>query len=714
MARVVKLIFAACAVAAGAAALHGLFAPGRETSFWLVLLGALALCGMALLLRGLLRAHGKTRSLLASTAELRSLTERLESSLATVSAMNAQLYESEARYKGLLDSQGDAIVRRGPDGRLTFANEAFYKLFALTAEDSLGRIFAPELHPDCRERQFGKLANMRNGRVRYDQHLLTAQGWRWISWEDYPICDAHGRLMEVQSVGRDITERKALEQALADERDKAEAASHAKSGFLAAMSHEIRTPMNGVLGMARLLLETGLNPEQKSYVEAMDQSGRSLLSLIDDILDFSKIESGMVSLQDEDAELAALISGVAELLAPRAHAKGIELVSVMAPDFPQCVRIDADRLRQILINLVGNAIKFTETGGVRIDATIVETKARQFMHFAVRDTGVGVPERKRKAIFEEFVQADSSHGRRFGGSGLGLAICKRLVGAMGGEIGMEAGDGAGSVFWFTLPANIVRAGDNSSPLAGLNVSIVSRNALLRGGLAAQVRNGGANIVPPRERPDTILIDAGAADIPDLPAEPPHGPRAIVLLTPGARGWLPELKAMGFAGYLVKPVRASSLGTWLFEEGAIEAETPARPLRAVKSRHALKILLAEDNPINAMLTRELLRRRGHVVHEVTSGSDAVAAAACEEFDLVLTDIHMPGLDGVEAARRIRENETAAKRQRIPIVALTADAMETGKRACQDAGMDGFLTKPVDPAELDMILSNLFPAAHNAAA
>jgi PAS domain S-box-containing protein len=714
LARVGKLIFGLGALAMSVIALHDIVAHGRLTLFSPWLLGAFALLGLGLLFMGLMRARGKTRMLLATAAEMRSITERLESSLATVSAMNAQLYESEARYKGLVDSQGDAIARRGPDAKLTFANEAFYKLFGLTPEDSLGRIFAPELHPDCRVRQFGKFPIGNKGRARYDQHLLTAHGWRWISWEDCLICDADGRLIEVQSVGRDITDRKVLENAFREARDKAEAASRAKSGFLATMSHEIRTPMNGVLGMARLLLETGLSPEQQSYVEAMDQSGRSLLSLIDDILDFSKIESGMVTLEDQDVELGPLISGVAELLCPRAHAKGIELVSVIAPGFPECVRIDGDRLRQILINLVGNAVKFTETGGVRIDASLGEASGRKYMRFEVRDTGVGVPEQKRKAIFNEFVQADSSHARRFGGSGLGLAISRRLVNAMGGEIGMEPAEGGGSIFWFTLPAAILREGKISHPLAGLNVSVLSRNALLREALAAQIRHAGGTIVGPRAHPDTILIDAGAADIPDLPAEPSRGIRSLVLLTPGARGWLPELKAMAFDGYLVKPVRASSLATWLFEVVAIEENLPARELRPMGSNHALKILLAEDNPISALLTRELLRRRGHQVREVASGGDAVVAAASDEFDLVLTDIHMPGLDGVEAARRIREDEKRANRRRVPIVALTADAMETGKRACQDAGMDGFLTKPVDPAELDMILANLFPAAHNAAA
>ncbi|HUJ04021.1 MAG TPA: ATP-binding protein, partial [Rhizomicrobium sp.] len=454
-------------LAVGGAALADLLAHGRVTLFSPLFLVAFALLGVGVLFLGLLRARERARTLQATTAELRILTERLESSLAAVSAINARLHESEARYKGLVDSLGDVIARRGPDGRLTYANDAFLTLFGLSAEHSIGNIVAPELHPESHAKQFGKLGDMHNGRARYDQHVLTASGWRWISWEDYPILNEKGELVEVQSVGRDITERKTLEDALAGARDRAEAASHAKSRFLATMSHEIRTPMNGVLGMARLLLETGLHPEQQSYVEAIEQSGRSLLSLIDDILDFSKIESGVVTLEEEEVELQSLIAGVAELLGPRARAKGIELVAVTAPDLPETVSSDAGRMRQILTNLVGNAVKFTETGGVRIDAKLVERDEQTLIRFEVRDTGVGVPADKRKDIFSEFVQADSSHARRFGGSGLGLAISKRLVGAMGGEIGLEPVRGGGSLFWFTLPVRILREGKIRRPLEGV-------------------------------------------------------------------------------------------------------------------------------------------------------------------------------------------------------------------------------------------------------
>jgi len=726
------------ALALGATALTDIILHGGLTLFSPLLLAAIAILGVGLLFTGLLGASGRANALQTRTGELGLLAERLENSLATVSAINARLHESEVRYKGLVDAQGDAIFRRAPDSRLTYANDSFFKLFGLNAHTAIGRPFAPELHPDSRAPFFASFARLENGKATecYDQHIRTIYGYRWIAWEDYAVRDASGRLIEVQSVGRDITERKALEDALTEARDRAEAASRAKSGFLATMSHEIRTPMNGVLGMARLLLETGMQPEQKSYAEAIQQSGEALLTLIEDILDFSKIESGTLTLDEDEVEPRQIVEGVVELLGPRAHAKGIELVCVVAPDAPGVIRADGLRLRQVLTNLVGNAVKFTDKGGVRVDLRVDKSRERNYLRFEVRDTGVGVPTEMRVEIFDEFVQADSTHARRFGGSGLGLAISKRLVEAMEGAIGVDPAPGGGSVFWFTVPSIVVQDAQADDQLAGIKVAIVSRNSVLREGLIAQIQATGGEVVPlglpsveaaPAKHADVVLIDAGTANEPDLPAWPDTSLRSIILLAPGARGKLSELKAMGFAGYLVKPVRQPSLTQCILMKDSPASQaatgeipppiaskkmrtTPAaqtgdvRPEAAVQG---LKILLAEDNPINAMLIRELLRRRGYQVSEVASGLDAVKAAQDDQFDLVLTDIHMPGCDGVEAARRIRAAEKASGRTRTPIVALTADALETGKRACQEAGMDGFLTKPVDPAELDSVLIELFP-------
>ncbi len=735
IARAGLVLFGLGALTAGAASIISTYGEGRLTLVSPLLLAAFALGGVALLYAGLLEAHGKARALQDRTSELGSLTEKLEASLATVSAINGRLHASEARYKGLVDAQGDAILRRSPDSRLTYANDAFFKLFGLEPQSAVGQPFAPELHPKSRAPHFGSFAGLETGKVRarYDQYVRTAFGWRWIAWEDYAIRDPHGQLIEIQSVGRDITERKALEDALTDARDKAEAASRAKSGFLATMSHEIRTPMNGVLGMARLLSETQLAPEQHTYVNAIEQSGESLLSLIEDILDFSKIESGAITLEEDEVEPRAIVEGIVELLAPRAHAKGIEITAVVAPDTPGAILADGIRLRQILTNLVGNAVKFTEKGGVRVEVCPAQGRGGQLLRFEVRDTGVGIPCEMRQEIFNEFVQADSTHARRFGGSGLGLAISKRLVATMEGEIGVDPEAGGGSLFWFTLPAMVIREANRCEDLFGRRIALVTRNPVLREGLAAQIRNAGGEAVPLEYETafehgrsidaDVVFIDAGTQSEVALPAWPHPDLRSVVLLTPAARGKLGELRVKGFKAYLVKPVRQSSLVERLRAQAdaiTTDAEIPIRATQASshfaadppnvavqRSPRPLNVLLAEDNSVNALLTRELLRRRGHTVQEVLSGEAAISVLAEATFDLVLTDIHMPGLDGVEAARRIRQAEIASGRRRTPIVALTADALETGKQACQDAGMDGFLTKPIDPAELDAMIAKLFP-------
>jgi CheY-like chemotaxis protein len=346
-----------------------------------------------------------------------------------------------------------------------------------------------------------------------------------------------------------------------------------------------------------------------------------------------------------------------------------------------------------------------------------------------------VPREKRGVIFDEFVQADSSHARRFGGTGLGLAISKRLVVAMGGTIGVDAAAGGGSDFWFSIPANVLRRAEpiEAARLNGRTVAIVTRNVVLREGLTAQVRAAGGNVasmwiagMETDTALDAVIIDAGTSAEPDLPTWPDERVRSIVLIAPEARGRLEELKQMGFAAYLVKPVRRQTLA----DRVVIRTDMIVLPARDDPSRrsfpHAqlldtssgsgalisrrtrsLDVLLAEDNPINVLLTRELLRRRGHTVKDVGSGEAALEALEVERFDLVITDIHMPGLDGIETARRIRAQEARHHRPRMPIIALTADALETGQRACEDAGMDGFLTKPIDPAELDAVFTHLFP-------
>jgi PAS domain S-box-containing protein len=759
LARIIRIVFGSVAGVILVAALGDVLLFGRLTIITPFSFGALLAVAMAYLLNNLLASRERGEILSVQTAQLKTIAGRLEASLKNAAAINARLNQSEARYKGLVDAQGDAIFRRDASSRLTYGNDAFFKLFGITPARAIGYPFAPEPHPESRAPLFGSFLEQGHTRARYDQHVKTVDGYRWIAWEDFAVRDSHGRLVEVQSVGRDITDRKRLEDALVVARDSAEEASHAKSGFLATMSHEIRTPMNGVLGMARLLLETELRPEQRTYAEAINQSGEALLTLIGDILDFSKIEAGMLHLDEDDVDLRAMMGGVAELLCQRGHAKGVEITVIVAPDVPEVIRADEGRLRQVITNLVGNAVKFTEKGGVCVEIRQMAAGDKSTLRFEVRDTGVGVPPAKRQEIFQEFVQADSSHARKFGGTGLGLAISKRLVDTMGGEIGVDAAPDGGSCFWFTLPAHIVAPAEVTRPLAGLRVAVMSRNRALREGLYLQIAAAGGVPADAKGPTDAILIDAGTGNTPELTVHPDPAIPALVLLAPNARGSLNEMRALGFVGYLVKPVRQSSLITRLIlcrpdvpmrapdlelpplidealpppiarapRRAEIEApdfESPAIPAPFMEDHPAvarsagpasqpargsgegLRILLAEDNPINMMLIRELLRRRGHSVTEVTTGNAAVKAMQEDHFDLLLTDIHMPGMDGIEAAQAIRAGEARSGRARTPIVALTADALEAGKRSCKEAGMDGFLTKPVDPAELEEMFLMLFP-------
>jgi PAS domain S-box-containing protein len=686
--------------------------------------------GTGYLLYGVVSMRERTDDLVGRSDRLAALTSELETFIAALEAANTRLHASEARYKGLVDAQGDAILRRTPDGRLTYANEAFFKLFGVRSEDAIGTVFRPEPHPDSPPPVFGRLAGREMGRERvsYDQHVRTVAGYRWIAWEDYAIRDSDGRLIEIQSVGRDITDRKRLEAALTEARDKAQDANRAKSHFLATISHEIRTPMNGVLGMARLLLETQLAPDQKTYAEAIRQSGLALLSLIEDILDFSKIESGALVVERTDVSLRPLVEGVAELLSTRAHAKGIDIVIAIDADVPDVIQADPIRFRQVLTNLVGNAIKFTEEGGVLVSATVEREGGAAALHLAVRDTGVGVPQEKQEHIFEDFVQADSSHARRFEGTGLGLAISKRLVEAMGGKIGVRNASDRGSVFWVMLPLdNEPRKRDpRTGALAGKRIAVVSASSILRVGLKLQLAASGAEVMECRnleavsrlkEKCDALILDAATGDSEPLPNVAKLNIPAVALVPPQYRATLSVLRENGLSGYLTKPVRQNSLETRLkavmsgeagFEQTRVQAP-PERP-----GGTALTVLLAEDNPVNALLARELLRRRGHTVRDVATGEAAVEACARTRFDLVIMDLHMPGLDGIEATQRIRVAERETGTRPVPIFALTADALETGRRACIEAGMDGFMTKPVDPAELDSVLSTIRPASAAAAA
>ncbi len=602
IARVIRVVFGVLAGLMLVAALADIVLLGQLTIVSPASFGALLTIALAFLINNALTSREKRELLEKQTAELRASGARLEASLRNAAAMNARLYQSELRYKGLVDAQGDAIFRSDSSSRLTYANEGFFKIFGLDPKRAIGYPFAPELHPESRAPLFGSFAALEQGRgrARYDQHVRTPYGYRWIAWEDYAIRDGYGRLVEVQSVGRDITERKALEDALTEARDNAEAASRAKSGFLATMSHEIRTPMNGVLGMGRLLLETDLRADQRTYAEAITQSGEALLTLIGDILDFSKIESGTLTLDEDEVEIRTLLNGVSELLGPRAHAKSIEIATMVAGDVPRIIRADEVRFRQVLTNLIGNAVKFTEKGGICVEVKMADGQSRNFLRVEVRDTGVGVPVQKRQDIFQEFVQADSSHARKFGGSGLGLAISKRLVEAMGGEIGADSPAGGGSRFWFTLPAPLADAalapveGSMANPLAfvGIRALVVDDHPanrelarLILAGIGAEVSEAADGEEAARlasQWPyDIILMDLrmpgldGPGALRKIRSAPgPNDATPILAFTADADTETADrLAAMGFQDTIAKPLDPGRLTAAVVRATAFVQDQP---------------------------------------------------------------------------------------------------------------------------------------------
>ena len=641
----------------------------------------------------------------------------LEARIEELSDRNWELRESQERARSLLEAQGDLIVRRDAGGRITYANDAFCALADRGRDELTGEGFElPVLDQ-------GEIAVLADGTRVHDQKIACGSAARWIAWREVAVRTEAGS--EVQGVGRDVTDRVEAEHALSTARDQAETANRAKSRFLAMVSHEIRTPLNGILGMADLLLDTSLSPEQLTYAKAAKTSGETLLSLIEEILDFSKIEAGKLDLEARPFALSALVEEAAELLAPRAQAKGIEIASFVDERLPEQVVGDAARLRQVLLNLAGNAIKFTEAGGV---AMIVEPGERASeVRFLVRDTGIGLKPEDGERIFLDFEQADGSSTRKYSGTGLGLAISKRIVERMDGSIAVDSQPGAGATFSFTVPlasaADVEGAAAFVAPdLRGAAVLIVAATEIEASLLARRLGRWGARTCAvtdekiafallPERHWDALLVDHPLAAITSANGDFAHldVPRRIVLIRPADRHDLPALKARGFTGYLVKPVRAASLAARLTVEDAFEqvpaeaVDAGAETSGAAARGKGLSILIAEDNDINALLARALLTRLGHRPTIAANGEAAMeswlaARAAEAPYDLVLMDVQMPVMDGLEATRRIRAAEAENGTPRTRVLALTANAQTEDREACLAAGMDGLLVKPLDRERL----------------
>lgn len=634
-----------------------------------------------------------------------------------------QMAEGEQRTRRLIEAQPDIMVRHDAQGRITYANAAYARLLGFPIATLEGMKARPKVV------EASSVRTRPDGVRILDEAVETGEGVRWIAWCETTIAEPGGA-PEVLRVGREVTDRVVSERALDEARTKAEAASEAKSRFLATVSHEVRTPLNGILGMADLVLDTTLSLEQATYVHAIKTSGQALLSLVDEILDFSRIEAGRLTLSIEPFDLHALIEGVVELLAPPAAGKGIEIAAFIARDVPHRVLGDGDRLRQVLVNLAGNAVKFTETGGVGI---MVERGAAGEIALAISDTGPGIAPERVPALFEEFEQGDGSASRRYSGTGLGLAITRRIIERMQGAVAVDSGVGQGSTFHVRLPLpeadGVQEKGELAPALTGKRILIAARSPFEAPYLARRLQESGAVTVHVETEADA-LARLGATPFDVVIADVALGDEAVrrlakeasrvrvkrrlVLLSPFDRRAFGSPRAAGYDAYLVKPVRPRSL----FEQiiGSYQA-TESNPL---EPRHApsatpqprlgtRRVLLAEDNHINALLALKALEKLGALVdwakdgHEAVTLAEAALSGLRPRYDLILMDVRMPGLDGHEATRRIRALErslgcsTPAR-----IVALTANALKEDEAVACAAGLDGFLAKPFSFGSLTVLL------------
>ncbi|MCJ8323811.1 MAG: response regulator [Rhizobiales bacterium] len=751
-----------------------------------------------------------------STQKMAEIAVNLEHDVGHLSLEKWELEQSEKRYRGLVNSQSDIIIRQNIQGKYTYVNGVFCEIFDTQSQEVLDR---PKIIPvvDGDRTPIFPEVTQPPYKVQRVQLIQTRYGLKWYSWVEQAIFDKNKRITEIQSVGRDITAYKVAEREIAVARDNAEAANSAKSIFLATMSHEIRTPMNGVLGMVNLLMDTDLTPEQQNYADAIKTSGESLLSLINEILDYSKIEAGKLSLHPQKFNLHKLVQNVTELLSSRALTKNIEIASRIDPSVPLHLVGDEKRIRQVLMNLVGNAIKFTEYGGVSVevmaDNEAIDNAGEMIcdLKFVIKDTGIGINAVDCDKIFNEFEQADNTHSRKFEGTGLGLSISKKIIKMMGGDIQVESVINEGSRFTYNLllrtdEKEIVAPEDNQ--LEGHHFIILSKHGIEVGLIQQQLNQAKAITMMVEDsqkmlayihaaneaqaRHVTIIADAELADLTylkELEQCEKHwqgaAMRTIILLAPKQRRMVQDYKQKyGFDFYLIKPIRRASLFNIIlcahlkisiagipaphsnrreiykqmaaqktFEDISQPSElaeneqlilpplphkddikqivaapdetpdetpdvtrnvTPDVTLddanllaleQAVKAEAKPNILLAEDNEINVLLAKSLLAKMGYNCHHAENGKQAVDMLEQHEagfFKLILMDVHMPLMDGLEATRIIRQFDDP-KKANIPIIALTANAFEEDKKMCLSAGMSEYLMKPLDRPLFEEIIT-----------
>jgi PAS domain S-box-containing protein len=671
------------------------------------------------------RAEKIQQEVVQRTAELQRAYETLQRETDERRRAEQVLRDSQALYSSLVENLPVHVLRKDLDGKFTFANTSFCRMAGRSLEEILGKtdfdLYPAELAEKYR-RDDQTVAE--TGRLFHDVEANQGEGeMRYVEVMKSPVHDAERRVVGTQAVFWDVTQRWLAEKERERSKQAAEAANRAKSAFLANMSHEIRTPLNAILGLTELVLATPLSAEQREYLTAVHDSGESLLLLINDILDFSRIEAGRIDLDRTPFELRESLGDVMRLMAIRAHRKGLELACRVAAEVPQAVVGDSARLRQVVVNVVDNAIKFTEHGEVLLDVTRSQAADGQVeLQFDVSDTGIGVPSEKQQVIFGAFEQGESSMSRRFGGTGLGLAISARLVELMGGRMWLDSHVGQGSVFHFTVrletgPLRAVTV-DQARAFDETRVLVVDDNATCRRVVGEMLTQWGmrSQCQADPTQVAACLREARAAGDPfRLALIDAHMPQfdgfllaeqilrdaelslpVVMLLTSGDRpGDISRCEQLGAAGYVLKPVKQSDLFDALSSALGITAaaiHSGEAQLPGPRFSRPLAILLAEDSEVNQKLVRGLLARQGHVVTVANNGQEALDAVERHHFDLLLLDIQMPQMDGLQVASELRARERHAGGH-LPVIAMTAHAMAGDRDTCLAAGMDAYVTKPI---------------------
>jgi PAS domain S-box-containing protein len=674
----------------------------------------------------------------------------------------------------LMNSMPDKIYFKDRESRFIRINNATANLMAVgTPDDAIGRSdfdYFTEEH--ARPAYEDEQTIIRTGLPirKEEKETIAGKPDCWVLTTKLPLLDNNGEIIGTFGTSTDITDRKLvleelqemnmqLEKSISQANTlavEAEMANIAKSEFLANMSHEIRTPMNGVIGMTGLLLDTNLDDEQRRYAEIIRSSGETLLTLINDILDFSKIEAGKLELEYLNFDLMGMLDDFAAALAIRAQEKGLEFICGADPNVPAMLKGDPGRLRQVLTNLVGNAVKFTAQGEVAVHVRCIsKTENEAMLQFSVCDTGIGIPPDKIDLIFNKFTQADASTTRQFGGTGLGLAISKQLAELMGGSIGVKSEPGKGSEFWFTArlelqPEGSIKKIPAPVNLNGVRILIVDDNATNREMLFIRMTSWGMR---PKDVPNgPAALDAlhaafkegdpfkiavldmhmpgmdGAMLAQSIKSDPDLSNTPLVLLTSlGERGEGRTFESIGFAGYLVKPLRHIDLFNVLSatlathgQKGNLKTGTAVDDLQIV-TRHSARemvhpaidlkkrILLVEDNIINQQVALGFLKKLGLKADATANGEEALAALECIPYDLVLMDVQMPVMDGFEATRRIRDKKSKVLNHEVPIIAMTANALQGDRENCITVGMNDYVSKPIEPQKLSEVLQSWLPAS-----